>query len=185
MPTFESGSLDEVRTERLVLRRPTPDDLDDLLRMYSDPEVMATLGGVRSEANAEATLRRIIAHWDAHDFGYWTARDPDTGAFAGRAGLRMLVVADLAEIELGYGFMSDYWGRGIASETAAAIVRVGFEILGARDLVCFTTATNDRSRRVMEKVGFRYEKDFVYADITHRLCRLDVDRWRKDIGKRY
>ena len=92
-----------------------------------------------------------------------------------------MVVAGQPEIEVGYGFMSGHWGKGIATEAATELVRVGFEILETRDLVCFTDTTNDRSRRVMEKVGFRYEKDFIYADITHRLCRLDVDRWRSDV----
>ncbi|MFP6630358.1 MAG: GNAT family N-acetyltransferase [Myxococcota bacterium] len=182
MPNFQPGSLDELRTERLLLRRPAATDYADLLRMHSDPEVMATLGGVRGEAVTDRYLREMIAHWDSQAFGYWMAHDPETGAFAGRAGLRLMVVAGQPEIELGYGFLSDYWGRGIATEAAAAIVRVGFESVGTRDLVCFTETTNDRSQRVMEKAGFRYEKDFVYADITHRLYRLDVDRWRDEVG---
>lgn len=184
MPAFEPGSLDELRTERLVLRRPTWDDLDGLLGMYSDPQGMATLGGVKSEAETETTLRNIVTHWDFHDFGYWTVRDAATGAYAGRAGLRLGVVAGLPEIELGYAFGAEYWGRGIATETAAEIVRAGFEVIGTGDLVCFTTPENQGSRRVMEKLGFRYEKDFVHAGIAHRLCRLDVERWRHELGER-
>lgn len=183
MTNFEPGTLDEVHTERLRLRRPTLADREDLLRFHADPVVMETLGGVRDEAVTDAYLDEVIAHWNAHAFGYWIAQDQASGAFAGRAGLRLMVVAGLPEIELGYGFMSDYWGRGIATEAAAAIVRVGFESVGTRDLVCFTESTNDRSRRVMEKVGFRYEKDFVYADTPHRLCRLDADRWREGVGQ--
>ena len=182
MPNFEPGSLDEVHTERLRLQRPTLADREDLLRFHADPVVMETLGGVRDEAITDAYLDEMIAHWDAHAFGYWIAHDRASGAFAGRTGLRLLVVDGLPEIELSYGFRSEYWGRGIATEAAAAIVRVGFESVGTRDLVCFTATTNGRSRRVMEKVGFRYEKDFVYADIPHRLCRLDADRWRDEVG---
>lgn len=180
----EPGSLDELRTERTRLRRPTPADRDDLHRMHRDAKVMATLGGVRSGEVTDTTMRRLIGHWDANDFGYWIARDPDTGAFAGRAGLRLLVVDEQPEIELGYGFMSEHWGKGIATEVAAEIVRVGFEEVGTGDLVCFTTTTNDASRRVMEKLGFRYEKDFVHADLPHRLCRLEKDRWRRDVVER-
>ena len=182
MPNFEPGSLDEVHTERLRLRRPTLADREDLLRFHADPVVMETLGGVRDEAVTDAYLDEMIAHWNAHAFGYWIAHDRVSGAFAGRAGLRLMVVAGLPEIELGYGFRSEYWGRGIATEAAAASVRVGFESVGTRDLVCFTATSNDRSRRVMEKVGFRYEKDFVYADIPHRLSRLDAGRWQKGAG---
>lgn len=183
MANFEPGSLDELHTERLRLCRPTPADRDELLRFHADPVVMETLGGVRDEALTDAILREMLAHWDAHAFGYWIAHDRESGAFAGRAGLRLMVVAEQPEVELGYGFLSDYWGRGIASEAAAAIVRVGFESVGTRELVCFTATTNHRSRRVMEKLGFRYEKDFVYADVTHRLSRLDADGWRDGAGQ--
>ena len=63
-------------------------------------------------------------------------------------------------------------------DVARECVRAGFEVIETEELVCFTATTNSRSRNVMEKVGFRYEKDFVYADIVHSLCRLDRDRWR-------
>lgn len=175
---MEPGSLDELRTERLQLRRPDEGDRADFVAMTRDAEVMATLGGVRSDFEANATFDRFVAHWNAHDYGYWIARDLETGRFAGRAGLRLMVVAGHPEIELGYGFMSEYWGRGLATEVARECVRAGFEATLTEELVCFTATTNSRSRNVMEKVGFRHEKDFVYADIVHSLCRLDRDRWR-------
>ena len=81
------GSLDELRCERLILRRPCEADRADVLRMHQDPEVMATLGGVRSEAESDGILDRQIAHWAAHHFGYWIAREPETGRFAGRGQL--------------------------------------------------------------------------------------------------
>ena len=152
--------------------------------MNSDPVVMATLGGVMSRSVSDARLDRLIAHWDAHYFGYWIAREPESGRFAGRAGLRHLVVAGEPVIEVGYGFMSDYWGRGIATEVAAATLRAGFEEVGANELVCFTTPTNERSRNVMEKVGFRYHRDFIHANIPHNLCRLDRERWREESPSR-
>lgn len=181
---MEPGALDELRTERLVLRRPTRDDRADFLRMDTDPEVMATLGGVISESDSDSRLGRSIAHWDAHDFGYWTARDPESENFAGRAGLRHLVVEGAPVVEVGYGFMTDYWGRGIATEAAAAIARAAFETVGLRALVCFTTPTNKGSRNVMEKVGFRHRGDFVHAGLVHNLCELDVDRWQREAARR-
>ena len=178
MPNFQPGSLDELRTERLLLRRPTAADYADLLRMHSDPEVMATLGGVRGEEVTDRYLREMIAHWESQAFGYWMAHDPETGAFAGRAGLRLMVVAGQPEIELGYGFLSDYWGRGIATEAAAAIVRVGFESVGTRDLVCFTETTNDRSRRVMEKLGFGFDREGMHAELPHVFYRMTAGQFR-------
>jgi ribosomal-protein-alanine N-acetyltransferase len=177
--SIEPGSLDEVRSERLLLRRPCEEDRADILRMHEDQDVMATLGGVRSEAESDWMFDRLCAHWRAHEFGYWIARESGSGRFAGRAGLRHLVVAGHPEVELGYGFMSDLWGRGVATEIASACVDVAFTALGLEELVCFTATTNNLSQNVMEKVGFRYEKNFVYANIEHRLCRLDVVRWKE------
>ena len=67
-------------------------DRAGLHAMYVDEGVMATLGGVKSAAETDATFQRLVGHWDAHDFGYWMLRDPDGDRFAGRAGLRWLAV---------------------------------------------------------------------------------------------
>lgn len=173
------GVLNELRSERLHLRRPGEVDRDDFVKMNRDAEVMATLGGVRSEAAANAGYDRLLAHWNAHDYGYWIVRDLETDRFAGRAGLRMLVVAGVPEIELGYGFMGEFWGRGLATEVSRECVRAAFAVIEVEELVCFTSTTNHKSRNVMEKVGFRYEKDFSHAGIPHSLCRLERERWRK------
>lgn len=169
--------IEVLTTPRMVLTRMRASDLDDLCRMYRDPQVMATLGGIRSDEQTMALLQRQIAHWDQHGFGRWTAREPGTGRFIGRGGLQRLLVDGREQIEVGYGLMSEFWGQGLATELAAESVRVAFEVLRLPELVCFTLPTNLASRRVMEKVGFRYERDFVYADLPHVLCRLTAADW--------
>jgi ribosomal-protein-alanine N-acetyltransferase len=170
-------NLDDLRTPRLHLIRMSAGDLADLERMYADPVVMATLGGVRSKAEVAEYLARQLAHWEEHGYGFWTVRDPQTGQFAGRGGLRHMIVDGRPELEVGYGFVRDYWGRGWATELARESVRVAFEELNRPDLVCFTLPTNLASRRVMEKVGFRYEKDIVHAELPHVLCRQTAAAW--------
>lgn len=164
--------LDTVRTERLVLQRVVHADLADLRRMHRDPEVMATLGGVRSDAVTQDVLDQLMAHWAEHGFGYWMARDATSGAFVGRGGLREVVIGGGPEMEIGYALMPAYWGRGLASELARACVRIGFEVLGRDDLVAFTLPTNARSRRVMQGVGFTFERDVIWAGMPHVLYRL-------------
>jgi RimJ/RimL family protein N-acetyltransferase len=166
------SALAQIQTPRLLLSWMRADDLDDLATMYSNPQVMATLGGVRSAAQTAEYLERAILHWEEHGFGWWMARDLQTGQFAGRGGLRHATVDGRAEIELGYGFMPEFWGRGLATELARESVRVGFEVLHLAELVCFTLPTNAASRRVMEKAGFRYERDIVHAELPHVLCRM-------------
>jgi ribosomal-protein-alanine N-acetyltransferase len=88
------------------------------------------------------------------------------------------------ELEVGYGFMRDYWGRGWATELACESVRVAFAELRKPDLVCFTLPTNLASQRVMHKAGFRYEKDIIHADLPHVLCRLTAAAWRAEPRER-
>jgi [ribosomal protein S5]-alanine N-acetyltransferase len=168
---IKMNDLNYLRTPRLVLTRMCVDDLDDLVRMYADPHVMATLGGVRSAEWTADYLDKQIAHWEQHGFGFWTLREPVTQSFVGRGGLRHVILDGQVEIEVGYGLMSEFWGRGLATELAVESVRVGFEELHLPSLVCFTLTTNVASRCVMENAGFRYERDMIYAELPHVLFR--------------
>lgn len=159
------------RTARLLLSKMSRADQADLERMYADPAVMATLGGVRSAAWVADYIDKQIAHWDEHGFGFWTLRDPATGEFIGRGGLRYATIDNKVEIEVGYGLMRAFWGRGLATELATESVRVAFDELHLPELVCFALLTNGASRRVMEKAGFIYERDALYADLPHALYR--------------
>jgi RimJ/RimL family protein N-acetyltransferase len=172
-------SLEELRTPHLLLQRPRPADFDDIAAMYIDPVVMATLGGVRTRQQSRAYFDRLLAHWERHGFGWWIVRDLATGRFAGRGGLHCVVFLGRDEVEVGYGFLSEFWGRGLATELARESARVGFEVLGLPDLVSFTLPANRASRRVMEKVGFLYERDGLHADLPHVFYRLTAARWRE------
>ena len=90
------------------------------------------------------------------------------GTFVGRCGIHRWH----GEVELGYIVRSEYWRRGLATEMAAAVAEHSFTALGLRQLVSFTRATNAASRRVMERVGFVYERDFIDADDLNVLYRL-------------
>ena len=67
-----------------------------------------------------------------------------------------------------------FWGRGLASEMAAALLRSGGDGLAPGGIVAFTLTTNGASRRVMEKLGFRFERDIIHAGLPHVLNRLDM-----------
>lgn len=148
-----------ILTERLRLDRPSWSDLPDYARMNADPRVMATLKGVRSAEETAAIFALLIDHWDRFGFGWYTVRDRRSARFAGRGGLRRVVIAGREEVELGYGLLPSYWGRGLATELACRCARLGFEVLGIRDLVGITLPSNLASRRVMEKVGFAFEHE--------------------------
>jgi len=96
--------------------------------------------------------------------------------------LRRVTVGGRREVEVGYGLRPEFWGRGLATELAVESVRVGFEELQLPSLVSFTLSTNVASRRVMEKAGFVFESDIVYANLPHVLYRLTASEWRATYG---
>ena len=159
-------------TARLSATRLTPGDLEALCAMHRDPVVMATLGGVRSDERTRAYLAESLEHWAEHGFGMWIFRDQKTGDFVGRGGLRHVVLDGRSEVEVFYALVRDSWGKGFATEIATASLEVAFRGLALRDVVAFTLPGHVGSRRVMEKVGMRYEKDIVHRDVRCVLYRI-------------
>jgi len=162
---------DELVTDRMVLRRPAPNDLDDLAALLGDPRVGRWLGGTADRTRTAAMLTRWIAHWDAHGFGLWAARDRDGGALVGRGGLLATIVGGTGAIEAGWTIDPDRWGEGLATELGAASIQVAERDLRVRELVSFTLPDNLASRRVMQKLGFAFAADVTHADLPHVLYR--------------
>jgi RimJ/RimL family protein N-acetyltransferase len=162
---------ERIESERMLMSRPLPCDEADLYRLFTDPRVMATLGGMRSADETRSLVDRTIAHWPVHAFGAWIMREKATGAFIGRGGCRLVLIEGVAEIEVAYALLPDYWGRGLATELARISVQTGFDALSAFSLICFTSPTNLASRRVMEKVGFTYERDGEFFGLPQVIYR--------------
>lgn len=164
--------IESFSTPRLRAERVTAAHWLDLRRMDEDERFMALLGGVRDTAGTVAYLEMNVKHWAEHGFGMWMLRDAETSALIGRAILRHLDVEGVDEVEVGYGFMPDYWGRGLATEIAQACVRIGFRRLALPSMVAITTPPNLASQRVMQKAGLAYERDIMHAGIPHLLFRI-------------
>ena len=98
--------MDHFRTNRLTAEKLRDDDLADLVALHLDPEVSRYLGGVRSAETTKTYLAANMAHWDQHGFGLWALRTKD-GEFAGRAGIRHILVDGIDEIEIAYTFKRD------------------------------------------------------------------------------
>jgi len=161
-----------VETERLRAEPITPAHQDELCALLGDPRVGATLGGLQSPARVAASIERQRAHWEQHGFGFWLWRERATGAAVARGGLFRTHVGGTDEVEVGWAVMPARWGEGIATELGAASVRAGFEQHGLPDLVAFTLPQNRASQRVMDKLGFEFERDVVHSELPHVLYRL-------------
>lgn len=132
---------------------------------------MAHLGGVRDAAATLAYVERNLAHWATHGFGLWMLRDASQRALIGRAVLRHLDVEGADEVEVGYGFYPEFWGRGLATEVACACVRIGRLELGLPSVVAVTLPTHRASQRVMVKAGLAYEREILHEGLPHVLFR--------------
>lgn len=147
---------------------------DGLVALLGDERVGATLGGVAGPAAVDAQIARMRAHWDAHGFGWYAFVDRDNGALVARGGPHRCHVAGSDEVEIGWAVTPARWNEGIATELGAASLDVAFGPLGLRDVVSFTLPDNHASRRVMEKLGFAYERATVHAGLPHVLYRLSA-----------
>ncbi len=161
-----------LETERLMLRRLTPDDLAALVALDSDPAVMRYITGGEPTPVEEITndyLPAFLAYYERGDrWGFWAAIEKTTGSFLGWFHLRPHDDDPEDEPELGYRLNRSAWGHGYATEGSTALIHKAFTKLGARRVYAETMAVHAASRRVMEKAGLRLVRTFV-ADWPVRL----------------
>jgi len=153
-----------IESERLIFRKFTLDDLPQLIEQRSDPDVNKFLGGTKLQ-NPEALAKRIqfyISCYDSHGFGMSAMIWRPSGEVIGSAGLQPLDGTD--EIEVGYSMIKKFWGQGIGTEAAGAWLDHGFRNAGLDRIVAVAHTENWASRRIMEKLGLKYEKtEFHYG----------------------
>jgi RimJ/RimL family protein N-acetyltransferase len=146
-----------LETDRLVLRRLTEADVDQLQALHNDPDVMRYLTG--GEPVSREEIARDVRDRFAVD-GYWAAIERETGEFLGWFALHPAKDHDPDQFELGYRLCKAAWGKGYATEGSRALIRKGFSEWGMRRVWAQTMAVNAASRRVMEKSGLTFERTF-------------------------
>jgi ribosomal-protein-alanine N-acetyltransferase len=154
-----------LETARLTLRPLTPGDLDALASMYADPEVMRYIGtgGPRGRDDAARYIDRQLDTYAERGFGEWATVLRESGDMVGLCGL--IVWPDIggtAELEVAYMLARDAWGKGLATEAAGAIRDWAVSELGRRRLVSCIDPEHAASIHVAQKIGMRYERDFLY-----------------------
>ncbi len=140
--------VDEIRTERLLMRRWRPDDLGPFAALNADPVVMEHFPSVHDRALSDATATRFERHLEEHGWGVWALERLDTGEFIGFTGLTP-IPDDLPlarGVEVGWRLAHAHWGHGFAPEAARAALRVGFGPVAARRRWCRSRATPTTAR---------------------------------------
>ena len=152
----------KIETERLLIRPFTLDDIEAAYAMNLDAEVSKYTGddGVVSKKEIERRITEdVLGDYQKHGFGRLAVEWKKENKFIGFTGLKYL--EDLDEVDLGYRFLKAYWGMGIATESASACLDLGFNTLGLNKIIAMVLPKNIASIRVLEKLHFNYEKDFI------------------------
>jgi RimJ/RimL family protein N-acetyltransferase len=147
-----------LETPRLVIRQFTEDDVDNLFKLNSDPEVMRYLNGGRPTPREEIRDQIIPFQLGVYDrldrLGTWAAESTATGEFLGWFHFRPGHGSDdSTNIELGYRLRRSSWNKGYATEGSRALVSMGFTDLGVERVFALTMTVNTASRHVLEKCG--------------------------------
>lgn len=164
-----------IKTARLSGRPICMDDVGNIQALHHKPPVAAHIGGDWTDDRSHQFVQGAAEHWERYGYGQWVFTHAETGAFAGRSGLRHYYMDGRDEIELLYAFEPDLWGQGLSTEAACAIVDWGFRGHLMDSIVSFTLPDNPGSRRVMEKAGLEFEKEMLRLEppefLVYRITR--------------
>ena len=148
-----------IETERLRIRPLTLSDADFILGLVNEPSWLRYIGdkGVRNLEDAGNYLRNgPLAMYQRLGFGLCAVEQRDGGAPMGICGLIKRDVLD--DVDIGFAFLPTYAGRGYAREAAAAVLAQGMTAFGLARVLAITSPDNERSIRLLESLGFRFER---------------------------
>ena len=165
-----------IETERLLLRKITLDDKEEIFKLHSDPEVQKYTGEplVESIEEIEKAIKARTRDHEKYGYGRWATILKSEMQFVGWAGLAYLPEFD--KVDLGYRLKKKYWGMGIATEASKAIIDYGFNVLNLDLIIAIALPENKDSIRVMEKAGMIYDKQAPYDEMIREAIWYKLDR---------
>jgi ribosomal-protein-alanine N-acetyltransferase len=175
LQTAWPSSFPELVTQRLRLREPSLRDAAAVLAVVGDPEVTRyhSVPTLTTLAEAQAALERLEQRYAARDTIRWAIELVEHGEMIGTIGL-LRFDFEHRHAEVGYEIARHWWGRGLAPEAAAAVIRYGFSVFGLHRIEAGVLPGNDASVRVLQKLGFVEEgtrRDYLYSKGRFRSFR--------------
>ena len=178
-------------TERLVLRRWRPEDLEPYVEICADSEVMRWIGKgqVRTREECASAIASFERAWEDRGFGLFAL---ELRASCGLIGFVGLSVPDflpevLPAVEIGWRLAAAQWGKGLATEGARGAFAFGFGQVGLDRIVSIHQVGNGASGRIMEKLGMRFERETVDPSCArpvrvYGITRADWERCAPRVG---
>jgi trans-aconitate 2-methyltransferase len=154
--------VSHLETDRLLLRRLTPDDAGALFRTAGDPAVMRYWfpGPDRDVCQTLERIAQIDDHWRDYGFGDWAAVSKPEGRVIGFSGLHH--ITDMAEVNIGYALEQGWWRRGLGREVCRLVLAHGFDRLGLSQIVAVIDPRNAASIALVESCGFALWKQLCW-----------------------
>jgi RimJ/RimL family protein N-acetyltransferase len=168
--------LKVLETDRLILRRLSVADAAFILDLVNDPDWLRFIGdkGVRTLDDARNYIQNgPLDMYDRHGFGLWCVELKSDGSPIGICGL--IKRETLEDVDVGFAFLPAFRGCGYATESAAAAIAHGRDKFGLKRIVAITSPDNDRSARVLEKAGLRFEKTLRPSEESADVCLFAAD----------
>jgi len=176
--------LPKIETERFLLRTYTADDLKTLYILITDPDLTRFFPKDYSIKKEEvlASLPRRMEKWRKHGFGQLGVFEKESRNFIGYCGLKYL--ENTPDVEIYYGFYKDFWGKGIATEAAKAVLRFGFEEVKLERIVGVTNPENIASQKVLLKLGLEQEKEMKrFYNVDAAYFSISRENYKSDGAK--
>ena len=148
-----------LETDRLIVRRLSPEDAAFIFQLLNEPSWLRFIGdkGVRTIEDARAyILNGPLEMYARLGFGLFLVELKEKGFSIGMCGL--LKRDSLEDVDIGFAFLPEYWGRGYAYEAASAVMAYGGSALGLNRIVAITSVDNESSAKLLKKLGFRFEE---------------------------
>ena len=162
-----------LETERLILRPLKETDVNAIYAMRSDAETMRFIREPQSREESANWIELVSSRWQTEQIGFCAIIERFSDEFIGWCGIWRL--KETGELEVGYAVAKEFWGKGYATEAAVKFLDYAFEKLKPEKVVAVARPENIASRRVMEKIGMRYDytsmfygRDLVHYSITKK-----------------
>ncbi len=169
-----------LRTQRLELRPFTLNDAEAFHPLVSDPQILRFTGEqpqTSLEQVREIIRTRLLADYQRYGYGRMACIELASGRLIGFSGLKYL--DDLLEVDIGYRFLPDCWGKGYATESSQCLMDYGFKQLGLTRIIGLVMPDNRASAAVLHKIGLQYEGKVRVDD-----CEVELDLYARSVTER-
>jgi RimJ/RimL family protein N-acetyltransferase len=155
-----------IETPRLIFRKFTLNDLDQLAPILGDPEVMKfSVKGVKTKEETKEFINWMLSLYEKYGFGLYAVIYKENKQLIGFCGLLVWFFDNEPEIEIGYRFAKEFWEQGLGTEAATAVRDYAWKNLDTNRLICVIEPENIRSINVAKKLGMKHERDTIFMSL--------------------